>query len=206
MLVLLLLSCLAPAVLADDLMPPDQMCVQAIFMGYNSLRFAEGAPPPETKAADDDDDNGTVEAQGGADFCRNKLKQTSIYAAAKVHCAASDAEEDFAPIVEMLQEHCRKWGGGGELMPVPELVNQRSVKELREGLRPVEYEEVPRGEVLDEVVMMSDAFYKRCFETIVSDNNQLLHLLLGKAVGKSMVLTKVQFSWRYTMWAHKRGG
>ncbi|KAB2575753.1 putative ferric reductase transmembrane component [Lasiodiplodia theobromae] len=182
MLVLLLLSCLAPAVLADDLMPPDQMCVQAIFMGYNSLSFAEGAAPPapaETKASDDGDDD-TVEAQGGADFCRNKLKQTSIYAAAKVHCAASDAEEDFAPIVEMLEEHCRKWGGGGELMPVPELVKQRTVKELREGLRPVEYEEVPRGEVLDEVVMMSDAFYKRCFETI--------------------------FSWRYTMWAHKRGG
>ncbi|KAL1628786.1 hypothetical protein SLS54_001474 [Diplodia seriata] len=166
-------------------MPPDQLCVQALFMGYNSLTFAEHPQPPSTNHSDsggDDDSDGSVEAQGVKDFCGNKLKQTSVYAGGKVHCAASDAEEDFAPIVELLRGFCRKWGGGGEdeEMPVPDLVRERSVKELREGLRPVEFGEVPRGEVVDEVVLLSDAYYKRCFETL--------------------------FSWRYTMWAHKKGG
>lgn len=154
---LLLLLCLLPnAVLADDLLPPDQLCVQAVFMAYNYLSFTDTASAPHDQK------------KKAADFCQNELKTTSIYAASKVFCAASDEASEFAPVVELLQDHCRKWGGGAELQPVPHVVANSSVEELRTRLRNVHFQEVPQGEDVDEVVLISATYYSRCFETIVS--------------------------------------
>ncbi|KAF4307481.1 fre family ferric-chelate reductase [Botryosphaeria dothidea] len=172
-LLLLLLLCLFPfSVRADGLLTPDQLCVRAVFMGYNSLAFAEGDQRATNVSS--------LAARAANDFCHNELKATSIYAAAKVYCAGSDDPRDFEPIIELLREHCRKWGEGAPLMPVPDAVAKHSVEELRRELRSVDFEGVPKGEELAEVMLISESYYKRCFETI--------------------------FSWEYTMWAHKRGG
>lgn len=160
-LLLLLLLCLFPfSVRADGLLTPDQLCVRAVFMGYNSLAFAEGDQRATNVSS--------LAARAANDFCYNELKATSIYAAAKVYCAGSDDPRDFEPIIELLREHCRKWGEGAPLMPVPDAVAKHSVEELRRELRSVDFEGVPKGEELAEVMLISESYYKRCFETIVS--------------------------------------
>lgn len=95
--------------------------------------------------------------------CQNRLKVTSIYAAAEVYCDEDERKAGFA----QLDKSCRS-SANVELLPRKTVVENLTEEKIKQ-MEIVEYLAIPRSEVLGSPVLISSAYYDRVFRTIVRD-------------------------------------
>lgn len=135
---------LVQTVYAASILPKNERCVTAAYTALNYLSF---------------------EGESRTGFwqtrCQNRLKVTSIYAAAEIYCNEDEKIAGFA----QLDELCRT-SANIELLPrqtVAENLTEEKIKQMKI----VDFYAVPRDEVLNSPVLISSAYYDRVFRTIV---------------------------------------
>lgn len=135
---------LVQTVYTASILPKNERCVTAVYTALNYLSF-EGEPT-----------TGLWQTR-----CQNCLKVTSIYAAAEIYC---EEEERIAGVAQ-LDNLCRS-SANVELSPrqtVAENLTEEKIKQMDI----VEFQEIPRTDVLGSPVLISPAYYDRVFRTIV---------------------------------------
>jgi ferric-chelate reductase len=137
---------LAQTVHTASILPKNERCVTATYTALNYLSFA-----------------GETTTGFWQTRCQNRLKVTSIYAAAEVYC---DEDERIAGFAQ-LDELCRS-SANIELLP-RQTVAENLTKEKIKQMEIVDFLGTPRDEVLDSPVLISSAYYDRVFRTIVRD-------------------------------------
>ena len=125
--------------------PKNERCVTAVYTALNYLSF-EAVP-----------ENGYWETR-----CRNPLKVTSIYAASETYCHG----RELAAGLHQLESLCREFAPA-DLLSRDELAENLTEDALHQ-MRVVDYLEVPRGEFLNEPVIISKSYYDRVLRTVVS--------------------------------------
>ncbi|OJJ45856.1 hypothetical protein ASPZODRAFT_160065 [Penicilliopsis zonata CBS 506.65] len=137
--------------------PRNERCINAIASAYNFFTFA-GLP-----------NRGRWEPG-----CQNRLHVISIYASAEVYCSdESDRVAGLAALARECQHH------GLEFLP-RDVLAANLTEEAIMNMRVVDYMEVPRGEVVDQPVLLSSGFFGRILRT--------------------------QNTWEFEMWAHHAYG
>ena len=124
-----------------NFIPSNQRCVTAVFTAYNYLTFDPSAAIWDSR-------------------CRNPLEVTSIYAASDVYCSVDEQTAGLA----QLNALCRRFAHA-ELVARDQLAENLTDDAIRR-MKVVEYREIPRGEALNDSVLISHGYFTRTFRTI----------------------------------------
>ncbi|OJD09706.1 hypothetical protein AJ78_08970 [Emergomyces pasteurianus Ep9510] len=104
---------------------------------------------------------GSLSTPRKIDTCTNKLRTYSIYAAGTLYCSSTEIRDGL----QILDDECEEDG----LQRIPyDAVRPELTERYLSGLRVVEYGEVSGGVELDEVVVVSQDWYRRVLRTNVS--------------------------------------
>lgn len=141
----LIVTLLAQRLYAASFIPKNERCVTAVYTALNYISFT-GEPTA-----------GLWQSR-----CQNRLKVTSIYAAADIYCEDDERLSGFAQLNRLCREKANI-----ELLSRQTVAENLTDERIRH-MKVVEFHEIPRSELLDYLVMVSPAYYDRTFRTIVS--------------------------------------
>lgn len=126
-------------------LPEDERCVTAVYSAYNYISFT-GTP-----------------AVGMWDTrCRNPLKVASIYAASEVYCHEGERATGLAQLAAFCEEF-----GHFQLLS-RKAVAENITEDAIRNMRTVNYLELLRTDPVDTPVLLSESYFNRMFNTIVS--------------------------------------
>ncbi|GIK05003.1 hypothetical protein Aspvir_009102 [Aspergillus viridinutans] len=127
----------------SQIIPPNERCVTAVYTAYDYISFS-GHPNKGLWAP----------------RCQNRLRVLSIYAASTVYCSDAERETGLA----LLEAQCREYAGV-HLIPREEFAANLS-DEVISRMRVVEFRELPKKEIVDTPILISESYYSRVFRTI----------------------------------------
>lgn len=123
----------------------DERCVTAVYSAYNYISFT-----------------GTPAAGMWDTRCRNPLKVASIYAASEVYCQEGERATGLAQLAAFCEEF-----GHFQLLSrkaVAENITEDAIRNMRK----VNYLELLRTDRVNTPVLLSESYFNRMFNTIVS--------------------------------------
>lgn len=139
---------LTQAVCAATIIPKNERCVTAVYTALNYVSFT-GEP-----------------AVGIWDVrCRNPLMVTSIYAATEQYCG----NDEQTAGIKQLDSYCQTLAHT-EFLPRENVADNLTDENVRK-LRVVELYELSRREKVNYPILISPAYYRRTFDTIVRSNH-----------------------------------